>query len=69
MNDADRIRAIALVDELHAFAEKCEGDIRQMIERAAVFLDEIQAGYVVFVPQETTGYALVRVPLPEQIAA
>lgn len=69
MIDTNRLTAIALVDELHALAEMCEGDMRALIEKAAVWIDEQQAGYRPTVPHETTGYALVRIDLPEQIAA
>lgn len=69
MNDADRIKAIALVAELHRFAEKCEGDDRALIESAAVLLDEVQAGIAVFMPGIESGYALVRLGPAVELAA
>ena len=52
--------ARALVDRLHAAAARAgSGELRSLLEQAAVLLDEYQAGMTLATPNPLLGYALV----------
>jgi len=61
MIDRQKLQAKALVARLHAAADRAEGNLQEVLQDAAVLLDEYQAGLALAMPHPLTGYALCRV--------
>ena len=58
--DEAKPRARLLVERLYDVAKRVpEGDLRNLLEQAAVLLDEYQAGMTLATPNPLLGYALV----------